>query len=48
MSLMNCAKYIHERDALIRHAAALRITHKEIARILGMNRSYITEIVNRK
>lgn len=47
MSLVNCAKYLRERDNLIRRAAAAGITKTEIARILGMSRSHVSEIANR-
>jgi DNA-binding CsgD family transcriptional regulator len=47
MSLVQCAQYIRERDMLIKRAALLGIPRAEIARILGMSRTYVSEIAKR-
>lgn len=47
MSLTQCAQYMRERDALIRRAVLLGISRAEIARILGLTRSYVTSIASK-
>ena len=47
MSLVNCAKYHRERDAIIRHAASVGIPKVEIARLLEMSRQRVSAIVGR-
>lgn len=48
LSLIQCAWYLRNRDDLIRRAHHFGIGPTEIARILGMNRSHISEIANTK
>jgi predicted transcriptional regulator len=44
--LVQCARYLRERDAIIRRAAKLGISKTEIAQILGMSRSHVSMIAN--
>lgn len=47
LELLQCARYLRDRDDIIRQAAGLGISKTEIARILGMSRQTVSEIVNR-